>query len=72
MTIATETFPLSPLVPGQPAALLAGMEGWGMDQLSLAASHPARPWDRAVWQEGLARFVMSEIWFRVQRWGNQG
>lgn len=72
MTIATETFPLSSLVPGQPAALLTGMEGWGMDQLSLAASHPARPWDRAVWQEGLARFVMSEIWFRVQRWGKQG
>lgn len=72
MTIATGTFPPSPLVLGQPAALLAGMEWWGMDQLSLAALHPARPWDRAVWQEGLARFVMSEIWFRVQRWGNQG
>lgn len=59
-----------PFPPHEPwASLQPCSQGRGVVECG-PATHPSAR-DRAVWQEGLARFVMSEIWFRVQHWGNQ-
>lgn len=72
MAIATPRPFLLHAVWGQPALLLMGTGCHSAGQLSLCCwHHISVPGTELCGQGGLARFVMSEIWFRVQHRGNQ-